>query len=169
MYELFDDNFDNDYNADNADHIDNVKTYFGSGRKSFASLVGGRAVPFYAGVDSNANSVPALPGGVPMAMSTVPAASSVNQHLPSGRMRDCIRYCADFEAQYLQVPEAEFPYGVIRQHIGRGTKVPPSEKKPITKEMTRSVAWHARMTEDVSRFLSRSWPWAIGGPLFSWS
>ena len=31
MYELLDDNFDNDYNADNADDIDNVKTYFGSG------------------------------------------------------------------------------------------------------------------------------------------
>ena len=31
MYELLDDNVDEVYNADNADDIDNVKTYFGSG------------------------------------------------------------------------------------------------------------------------------------------
>ena len=124
MYELLDDNVDNDYNVDNAYDIDNVKTYFGSGRKSFASLVGGSADSLYARVGSNTNSVPALPGGVPMAMSTVPAASSVNQHLPSGRMRDCIRYCVDFKAQYLHAPEAQCPYDVIRQHIGRLTKLP---------------------------------------------
>ena len=53
MYELLDGNFDNDYNADNAVHIDNVKTYFGSGRKSFASLVGGSADSAYARVGGN--------------------------------------------------------------------------------------------------------------------
>ena len=31
LYEVLNDNVDNDYNADNADDIDNVKTYFGSG------------------------------------------------------------------------------------------------------------------------------------------
>ena len=86
-----------------------------------------------------------------MSMSAVFAASSVNQHLPSGSMRDCIRYCADFQPQYLHVPEAQLPYDVIRQHLGRLTKVCPMEKKPISKDMTHSVEWHARMTEVMFR------------------
>ena len=86
-----------------------------------------------------------------MSMSTVSPTSSVNQHVASGRMRDSIRYCANFQAQSLHIPRAQYPYDVIRQHIGRLTKVSPSEKKPITKDTTRSVAWHARMTEVMFR------------------
>ena len=139
--------------SDLGDSYHSTGLYARAGGRTNSVLVqaGHNTDSVYAGGDGTPGSSSVGRGGVTTSPPPVLPVTSWSSGVEHGTLRDTIRYCAAFVALDLLVPEEPVPLDVIRKHIGRLTKRPALEKQPLTKDMIRSTAWHARMTEAMFR------------------